>query len=206
MEKYKICPSCKTKNMPNIFECINCETDLTQVKITDEETQRMIETNNVKNIKVGTSFVRICECGQKNQVNARKCNKCGEDIFDITPIPDFNESIEVKKEKSFILSSLDGQYTYEIKSDRIVIGRENVMSDYLLTKSYVSRSHAKLYLENNQLYIENLSNTNFTYINNAKILEKTKLNNLDEIGLGGKILNGSYQEYAAYFKVIIEEK
>ena len=43
-------------------------------------------------------------------------------------------------------------------------------------------------------------------INNAKILEKTKLNNLDEIGLGGKILNGSYQEYAAYFKVIIEEK
>ena len=37
MEKYKICPSCKTKNPPALFECMSCEADLTGVKITDEE-------------------------------------------------------------------------------------------------------------------------------------------------------------------------
>lgn len=45
MEKYKICPSCKTKNPPALFECMNCEADLTGVKITDEETERMLAEN-----------------------------------------------------------------------------------------------------------------------------------------------------------------
>lgn len=40
MEKYKICPSCKAKNPPALFECMNCESDLTRVKITDEETEK----------------------------------------------------------------------------------------------------------------------------------------------------------------------
>ena len=39
MEKYKICPSCKTKNPPALFECMSCEADLTGVKITDENTR-----------------------------------------------------------------------------------------------------------------------------------------------------------------------
>ena len=55
----------------------------------------------------------------------------------------------------------------------------------------------------NELFIENLSNTNFTYVNNKKILEKTKLQDGDEIGLGGTNLNGKCQEQAAYFLVRI---
>ena len=40
MEKYKICPSCGTKNEPTLLECVNCETDLTRIKITDEENEK----------------------------------------------------------------------------------------------------------------------------------------------------------------------
>ena len=87
--------------------------------------------------------------------------------------------------------------------NKITIGRENTMSEYLSTKSYVSRSHAVVTIVNNELYIENLSNTNFTYVNNKKITEKTKLNDGDEIGLGGTNLNGKCQEQAAYFLVRI---
>ena len=56
---------------------------------------------------------------------------------------------------------------------------------------------------NDEWFIENLSNTNFTYVNNKKIMEKTKLTDGDEIGLGGTNLNHKRQEQAAYFQVRI---
>lgn len=195
MEKYKICPSCKTKNPPTMFECINCEADLTGVKITDEETEKMIAENAaIQAEATPKKMVRVCECGAKNAPNARKCSSCNEDISDIIPIPDVEE--EKKEVASFVLSSLDGQFAYKITADDLTIGRENTMSEYLSAKSYVSRSHAKLTLVNNELFIENLSNTNFTYVNNKKIMEKTKLQDGDEIGLGGTNVNGKCQEQA----------
>lgn len=40
MEKFKICPVCGMRNKPNMIECLGCETDLTSVKTTDEETEK----------------------------------------------------------------------------------------------------------------------------------------------------------------------
>lgn len=201
MLKYKVCPSCNTKNEPTLLECLNCEADLTCVKVTDEETEKMLEENAATQPQEQVKLVRVCECGTHNPSNARKCSSCKEDISDITPIPETDED---DCKKTFVLSSLDGQYAYKITADEITVGRENVMSDYLSAKSYVSRSHAKLVVENEELYIENLSGTNFTYVNNKKITGKVKLENGDEIGLGGTNLNGKYQSEAAYFIVRIE--
>jgi len=201
MEKYKICPSCKTKNEPTFLECLNCEADLTRVKITDEETEKMLKANEAEEPNSQTSSVRVCECGVKNPPNARKCRICYEDISDITPTPD-----TVDQGKTlFVLSSLDGQYVFKMTSNEITIGRESAMNEYLSTKSYVSRAHAKLYLEAEQLYIENLSNTNFTYINNKKITGKVKLEDGSEIGLGGTNVSGKSQADAAYFLVRIDQ-
>lgn len=201
MLKYKVCPSCNTKNEPTLLECLNCEADLTCVKVTDEETEKMLEENAATQPQEQVKLVRVCECGTHNPSNARKCSSCKEDISDITPIPETDED---DCKKTFVLSSLDGQYAYKITADEITVGRENVMSDYLSAKSYVSRSHAKLVVENEELYIENLSGTNFTYVNNKKITGKVKLENGDEIGLGGTNLNGKCQSEAAYFIVRIE--
>ncbi len=201
MEKYKICPSCKAKNPPALFECMNCEADLTGVKITDEETERMIAENAAAQAETPKKMVRACECGTKNPPNARKCSFCNEDISDITPTPDIEE--EKKEVISYVLSSLDGQFAYKVTTDDVTIGRENTMSEYLSVKSYVSRSHARITKVNDELYIENLSNTNFTYVKNNKITEKTKLQDGDEIGLGGTNINGKCQEQAAYFLVRI---
>lgn len=199
MEKYKICPSCREKNEPTLLECIYCEADLTGVKITDEESERMQENNSIAEQQTA-ELVRLCECGAKNPPNARKCSLCGEDISDITPTPD---TAEKPAETTFVLSSTDGQYAYKLTSDGIIIGRENVMSEYLSVKSYVSRSHARLLIINGELFIENMSNTNFTYVNNQKITGKTQLKDGDEIGLGGTSVNGKSQSMAAYFLVRI---
>lgn len=199
MEKYKVCPCCKTPNAPNLLECVNCETDLTMVKITDEATERMW-TENATEQSAAVKRVRVCECGAKNPANARKCGSCNEDISDITPVPDTEEKQSVS---TYVLSSIDGQYVYKMTTDGVTIGRENIMREYLSAKSYVSRAHAKLFLTEGELYIENVSNTNFTYVNNKKILEKTRLQDGDEVGLGGTDVNGKRQEQAAYFMVRI---
>lgn len=198
MEKYKLCPSCKTKNEPTLLECINCEADLTMVKIIDEETERMLTENVAAQSVAAVRLVRVCECGAKNPPNARKCGSCSEDISDITPTPD---EAEQQNASDHVLSSLDGQYVYKMTAEEAVIGRENIMGEYLSAKSYVSRAHAKLFLTEGELYIENISNTNFTYVNNKKIMERTKLQDGDEVGLGGTNVNGKRQEQAAYFTV-----
>lgn len=197
MKKYKVCPFCKTKNVPTLLECINCETDITMVKITDEETERMLSEAAVGQ-PAAVKWIRMCECGAKNPANARKCQSCNEDISDITPVLDQEEEQTVS---TYVLSSIDGQCVYKITADEVIIGRENIMCEYLAAKSYVSRAHAKLILTESKLYIENMSNTNFTYVNNKKILEKTLLQDGDEVGLGGTNVNGMRQEQAAYFLV-----
>ena len=66
----------------------------------------------------------------------------------------------------------------------------------------MSRIHAKLTVAGDKLYIENLSHTNYTYVNNERIpAGRTELKPSDEIGLGGLAIDGRRQEQAAYFLV-----
>lgn len=203
MLKYKICPSCQTKNDPTLLECFTCEADLTRVKVTDEEAEKMHEENatSAATYSGKQNMVRICECGQKNPPNARKCSACDEEISDITPTPDTSLEETSENTQVFVLSSHDGQYVYRITAEEVVVGREQGMSAYLAQKSYVSRSHAKLTIENGELFVENLSSTNYTYVNNQRISQKTKLKDEDELGLGGTSINGARQNEAAYFIV-----
>lgn len=194
MEKFKICPVCGMHNKPNMIECIGCETDLTSVKATDEATEQAkitAQENTSENVE--EKYVRICDCGCINSATAKKCIECGEDISDIAPILQ-SENNTCK----YVMTSLDGEYAYEIKDGTAILGRENEMKEYLADKAYVSRQHAKIMKDDDKVYIENLSNTNFTFVNNQKIVEKTELNVDDEIGLGGNETNGSRQSGAAY--------
>lgn len=194
MEKFKICPVCGMHNKPNMIECIGCETDLTSVKATDEATeQAKITAQEDTSENVEEKYVRICDCGCINSATAKKCVECGEDISDIAPILQ-SENNTCK----YVMTSLDGEYAYEIKDGTAILGRENEMKEYLADKTYVSRQHAKIMKDGDKVYIENLSNTNFTFINNQRINEKTELHIDDEIGLGGNETNGSRQSEAAY--------
>lgn len=195
MDKYKICPVCGHHNSPNLFECIECETDLTSVRAVDEQTENAaVSTPTSKN-----QMVRICDCGTHNPAAARKCSECGEDISDITPI------MEESSEKThFTLTSLDGKYAFEFTECETIVGREQAMKEYLSEKSYVSRTHAKFTITDDSMLVQNLSQTNHTFVNNKKIgSDPFRLNDGDEIGLGGCLINGSRQDSAAYFIVRI---
>ena len=197
MEKYKVCPSCGKHNNPTIIECSNCGTDLMSVKVVDEATENIVYEPVTE-----TEMVKVCECGAENPPAARKCQSCDEDISDILPTPKTQNCC-----KQYALAEVSGEYTYDVPNDtEIILGRENVLKEYISDKSYVSRSHAKIVSEGENLYITNLSGTNFTYVNNEKIANDipTLLKADDEIGLGGCVNNGNRQDLAVY--LVVREK
>lgn len=201
MEKFKICPYCGAKNLPTALECDSCETDISTVRVTDEETSKRRE--NDENLSTSTpplTRVRVCEsCGFANPANARKCSSCGEDISDVIP----TEALAAE-EKRYVLASLDGEYAYQLSEGNTTIGREAAMSEYLARKSFVSRQHDELKLRDGKLVLRNLSRTNYTYVNNQRVSDEAiELKDGDIIGLGGNEQNGKRQDNAAYFMVRI---
>ncbi len=202
MVRFKICPICGERNEPIAIECEKCDANIATVRIMDEETFKIEQEQESQVSSVAPmTRTRICEeCGFRNPSNARKCQKCGEDISDIIPV----EAAE-EKHLHFILRSLDGEYAYQIPEGKTLIGREAEMSEYLSKKSFVSRRHAQLTLENGKATIENISKTNYTYINNEKMTnEIIELHDGDIIGLGGNEKNGKRQDEAAYFSMRLQ--
>ena len=203
--KFKICPECGKKNPPNLLECRYCEADLTGTKVVDNAVEE-VAIGSVKEAPapIATELVRICDCGAQNAPQARKCKVCGEDISDISPV-----SVEKKDQKPFRyeLKSFDGTFSVSIDKPLLVIGRESELKDYLQTKIYVSRQHARLTIVGEKAYIENLSRTNKTFLNNEEIPAgtPTALKNGDEIGLGGKLINDKRQSNAAYLIFLTDQ-
>lgn len=197
MSKFKLCPVCQAQNDPRSMECASCGTDLMGVPIIDSEAIPVQPEPTVGTESSDASMVRICYCGEINPPQARKCKSCGEDISDILPIPR-----EVPIDAHYQLATVDGSFVYQVPCGSIVIGREHGMRECLSEKSFVSRVHAKLTVEDGILFIENLSSTNYTYVNNRRIGHgKVQLHEGDEIGLGGICINGNRQDEAAYLVV-----
>ena len=199
LTKFKICPECGKHNPPSLIECRYCEADLTGVKIVDNELQQNSVTEALPNesAPVEMELVRICDCGAVNPPQARKCKACGEDISDIIP-----KQVEKKEKKSFSyeLKSVDGSFSVMIDKPLVVIGREAELKGYLAEKTYVSRQHARFTVVADKVFVENLSKTNKTFVNNEEIQDATPIaiSDGDEIGLGGKVIDGSRQDKAAY--------
>lgn len=198
LTKYKVCPECGKHNSPNLLECRYCEADLTSVKVVDSVAEEAASNSSGASAPAETELVRICECGAHNAPQARKCKVCGEDISDIIPI---QVEKEAKKTFTYELKSYDGVFSVTIDKPLVVIGRESELRDYLQAKVYVSRQHARLTVVADKVFVENLSQTNKTFLNNEEIPDGTPtvIQNGDEIGLGGKVVDGSRQDKAAYF-------
>ncbi len=203
MDKFKICPVCHAKNSPAVLECIECGNDLLGVRIVDAayfEEQKKTESEMNSTLLQTSNLVKVCDCGADNELPARKCSACGEDISDIIPTPRKNTA----ESTNLQLISFDEAVKLELTCpSEHILGRENELAEYLSAKSFVSRRHAKLTVTPEGVFIENLSKANGTYINNEKLDDGAayKLCVHDEIGLGGFINRNGRQELAAYFIV-----
>lgn len=201
--KFKLCPACGRQNRPGLLECAQCEADLTAVKITDPTIAQAappVEAAPLQGPQPG-ELCRLCECGAPNPPQLRKCAVCGEDISDIAPGP----YDAAPAEPVFYLTDEAG-LCFNITEAEYVLGRAAALSEYLADKYFVSRRHAKLNLCNNVLFIENLSATNPTFVNNEQLLDGQPhtLKDGDEICLGGCRLKGKIPAQAACFKLKVQ--
>lgn len=207
MKRFKICPYCGAKNQVTVLECIQCEGDISrQPIVSNVENMQTADADLDAEIVAAESgkLVKVCDsCGYHNSTNARKCVSCGEDISDIIPTGTVSESHEVQEVPHIALCSVDGSFAFQIPAGETVVGREAAMAEYLNGKYYVSRQHCRFILRDSNLAVENLSRTNYTYVNNQRIDGEIQLNDGDEVGLGGNQVNGKRQEQAAYFVVSV---
>ena len=72
-------------------------------------------------------------------------------------------------------------------TDGVVIGRQANLA-VTLDSAAVSRRHARLTWEGDQVFVEDLGSSNGTYVNEAKILRRTRLRSGDCLRIGASLL------------------
>ncbi len=92
--------------------------------------------------------------------------------------------------KGFVLRFISGKYQggeFPISTDKqIIVGRSSDL-DMVLVEDMVSRKHAKIAMQTDGIWIEDLGSTNGTFVNGEKI-KKSKLKEGDRILIGTSIL------------------
>ncbi|MGL1935768.1 MAG: FHA domain-containing protein [Fibrobacterales bacterium] len=72
-------------------------------------------------------------------------------------------------------------------SESVSIGRGS-SNDIILKDEWLSRSHCKIFVENHEIFVEDLGSTNGTVVNGMAAYQRIKLNQGDEIELGQIII------------------
>ncbi|HNX64264.1 MAG TPA: FHA domain-containing protein [Oscillospiraceae bacterium] len=130
--------------------------------------------------------VRICEnCGHANEMASLECEQCGYDLSFVIPTIQsvLGNTQSQAVGTAWTLKAADNSSAVIAINGTAEIGREgSVIPEYLNKSNFISRCHAKLYIEDDALYVEDAS-TNGTFVNGNRIpkLNKTALNNGDEI-------------------------
>src|SRR5450432_3343023 len=92
--------------------------------------------------------------------------------------------------RSYVLRFISGKYQggeFPIVSDKqILIGRSSDL-DMVLVEDMVSRKHARISMQGDQIWIEDLGSTNGTFVNGEKI-KRTTLKEGDRVLIGTSIL------------------
>src|ERR1700733_10175021 len=92
--------------------------------------------------------------------------------------------------RSFVLRFISGKYQggeFPIATDKqIVVGRSSDL-DMVLVEDMVSRKHARIAMQNEQIWIEDLGSTNGTFVNGEKI-KRARLKEGDRVLIGTSIL------------------
>ena len=97
---------------------------------------------------------------------------------------------QAQQQRSYVLRFISGKYQggeFPIVTDKqIVVGRSSDL-DMVLVEDMVSRRHAKIQLQQDQIWIEDLGSTNGTFVNGEKI-KRARLKEGDRALIGTSIL------------------
>ncbi len=106
------------------------------------------------------------------------------------PAPKAQTSSSTRPGRSYVLRFISGKYQggeFPIVPDKqIVVGRSSDL-DMVLVEDMVSRKHARITMQQDQIWIEDLGSTNGTFVNGEKI-KRARLKEGDRVLIGTSIL------------------
>jgi pSer/pThr/pTyr-binding forkhead associated (FHA) protein len=106
------------------------------------------------------------------------------------PAPKAQTGSSTRPVRSFVLRFISGKYQggeFPIVPDKqIVVGRSSDL-DMVLVEDMVSRKHARIAMQQDQIWIEDLGSTNGTFVNGEKI-KRARLKEGDRVLIGTSIL------------------
>ncbi len=76
---------------------------------------------------------------------------------------------------------------YKLDKDEFIIGRE-LINDLIISNPEISRKHARIFVKNSKLYLEDLNSTNGTFQSGKKVNKPFQLKNGTLINLGKSIV------------------
>lgn len=125
--------------------------------------------------------IRLCDnCGHINDVSSLECEKCSFDLTFVVPTIYKNNAIASENNalNVWTFQAIDDKAVEFIVDKTISIGREyDILQEYFNKSDFISRNHSRIFIEDNTLFIEDLS-TNGTFLNGIRIIksQKTEIN------------------------------
>lgn len=107
----------------------------------------------------------------------------------ITPAPSRQQSRRTKKTPARVVlldGASKGGKTFPL-GEELLIGRAE-KCQIVLTDSYASQMHARIFTKDGEHMIEDLGSTNGTYLNRHKVTTPTSLSRGDQIKIGKTVL------------------
>ena len=176
-----------------------------EIEWQEGDTELSTEKNDVRSEK--KSFFGKFSVRKKKQVGQRNIYKedtkniYKEDILDIVgdcavaedtvyEDEEYGRTIYVEQapeeKRAHKLYTPDGRIAAELNGESLSIGKQKGEADFVINDDSVSRLHARIYTENDIVYLEDLNSTNGTFKNGLRLqpYEKRRLEEGDEIRLG----------------------
>ena len=134
--------------------------------------------------------MQCSKCGTQNKPEATFCAGCGTRMQiarQSAPTSSFSGgSSGSVANKTQIVQSVPGMVNPNVSE--VLIGRAS-NCDVVINDGGVSSKHAKLFVENDDVYIEDLRSMNGTYVDGRKVSGKVKINSFSRIMIGSYPLN-----------------
>lgn len=208
----RVCDACFAKNPPNARKCLLCGEDIADILPMPDTTAEAFEGVSTPVIRVISETPEtpetpempetpvISEAADTSEVIAPSETPPSDKPSDTALVTVVNTELAALP-FTVILTSDDGSFSYTLTSERTVLGRSEAASEYLAAKPYVSRVHCAITVTGEGVFLEDLNNTNYSFVNNTRATGRVKLENGDSLSLGGLLVGGKRQLSAAYFTV-----
>lgn len=134
--------------------------------------------------------MQCSKCGTQNKQEATFCAGCGtrmQSARQSAPTSSFSgRSPGSVSNKTQMVQSVPGMINSN--ASEVLIGRAS-NCDVVINDGGVSSKHAKVFVENDDVYIEDLRSMNGTYVDGRKVSGKVKINSYSKIMIGSYPLN-----------------